>query len=451
MTSNPFLARFDQAPALVNPHQQMQFDASIERASTFMTRLDDRLSSEPVEVAKDLAHNDDGFWPSADSWMARYRPYVVVNGTLHIPVKGVLLHDFGYNLGDWATGYDYITRAIQRGLADGNVKRIALVVNSPGGEVAGCFECADKIFAARSQKPIHGFAHEHGYSAAYAIISAASVIHVSRTGGVGSIGVVTSHMDVSKRMEQLGVKITFIFAGKHKVDGNAYEALSAEVKQRIQTRIDELYGVFVSTVARHRNLDEAAVRETEAKTFTASEALSNGLADKVGPFDEALASFEAELSTETENETMSTQDSSATDQAAAAALDAARNEGMTAGRTEGAANERARISAILGSDEAKTRPVAAMNVAMKTNMAVEDAAAFLANLNEESAAATESTENAGAGAGDNRFNTAMQNGNPDLNGNGGAGGEGAEQQSGASSLIAARQKATGFGPKSNVK
>ena len=448
MTSNSILALFSGALALVNPEQQARFDVCAEQAHAFLMQNADKLAE-----AGHTAQADDGFWPEAGHWLNYYRPYKVVNGTLQIPVKGVLLHNFPYALGDWATGYEYITRALQRGLADGTVQRIAFIVDSPGGMVAGCAECGEKVFEARSVKPIEGFAHESAYSAAYWLISATSKITVSRTGGVGSIGVVTSHTDISERMKQLGAKITFIFAGKHKVDGNAYEPLPDDVKARIQVRIDELYGVFVSTVARHRDLDESAVRETEALCFTATEALSNGLADAIGPLDDALASFEAELSTETENDTMAeAKDTSATEQAAdnTAALDAARAEGTTTGRSEGAKAERERITAIESCDEAKNRPAAARNVAMNTDMSVEQAKTFLAGMPEET---TPTADTAGAGAGANRFDAAMSKDNPNLDGNDAAAGEGGDDQdatvgaTGANALLAARKQATGFGAK----
>lgn len=447
MTSNAILARFDRVPALVDPHQASSFDVCVAKTDAFLTENAARVA--------ESAQADDGFWPEADSWMARYRPYKVVNGTLQIPVKGVLLHDFPYQLFDWATGYEYITRAVERGLADGTVRRIALIVHSPGGEVAGCFECADKIFAARDTKPIEAFAHEYAYSAAYALASSASRITVSRTGGVGSIGVVTSHLDISERMKQLGAKVTFIFAGKHKVDGNGYEPLPEAVRERIQVRIDELYGVFVSAVARHRGLDEQAVRDTEALTFTATEAMSNGLADAVGPLDEALASFEAEMSTEQENETMSTPDNSVSNEAAvAAAREEGKTEGTAAGRTEGAKSERERITAIKGLDEAKSRPAAAEQVAMATDMTVEQAQGFLAGLPEETKG-DDAGANGGAGAGAGRFDAAMKKDNPNLSAND-DGEDGDDEDAttgnaGASALLGARKMATGFGRKPAAK
>lgn len=435
MTSNPLLSRFNQAPALVNPDQVLHFEACLTAGAAHLANVE-----KPIEAISASAHdNDDGFWPEEGSYLSFYRPYRVLNGTLRIDVKGVLINDFPYQIADWLTGYEYISRAVKRGLADPDVKRIALMVNSPGGTVAECFECADLIASAGKQKPIQGFARDYAYSAAYALISATSHVHMSRTGGVGSIGVVTMHSDYSKRMDAMGVKVTFIYAGKHKVDGNPYEPLPDAVKDRMQAQIDELYEVFVSHVARHRTMDEGKVRETEADTFTATEATSNGLADSAGPLDEALASFEAEMSNDTENEQMSQdKDTSATLEAA---VTAARAEGAR----EGATAERARISAILGCEEAQKRPAAAKGVAMDTDMSVDAATAFLAKLPEEAApAAAKGGEGAGVGA--NRFDAAMSaTGNPNLSGN--AEVEAANESSGAQALIAARKAATGFGPK----
>ncbi|WP_201829590.1 S49 family peptidase [Microvirga zambiensis] len=371
---NSLLASFDLQPSLIAVEMKGMFEACLSRASSIL---------ESIEKAEAPAVMADDFWFDASDWRSVYRPYIVKDGVLLIPIKGVLLHDFGYQLGSWATGYNYIWKAFERGLADGNVKGIALIIDSPGGHVAGNFDLVDKMFAARGDKPIRAFAAESAYSAAYSIASVADKIVVSRTGGVGSIGVVTFHIDISKAMDASGIKITFIHAGKHKVDGNAYEALPDDVKDRIQARIDELYGVFVSTVARNRGMDEQAIRKTEALTFTATQALSNGLADEIGSLEDSTAAFAAELFPETEDDEMSTQDKAAADKAA---LDTARAEGRTegekagreAGVKEGATAERTRVKAILGSDEAKGREDLASHYAFDTDDAPEKAIAAMA-------------------------------------------------------------------------
>lgn len=394
-TLHPIAARFASTDLMVDPSKKPQ----IEAALMALARSDEVVRADAWCAAADAS----GFWPEAGHWMNAYRPYTVVDGVLQIPVKGVLLHDFTYCFG-WATGYDYIWQAFKRGMEDGGVRGIALVIDSGGGEVAGNFDLVDKMFALRGEKPVRAFAAEHAYSAAYSIASVADRVIVSRTGGVGSIGVVTTHSDWSKFWSDVGIQFTFIFAGKHKVDGNPYESLPEDVKARIQSRIDALYSVFVATVARNRSMDEKAVRATEALTFMASDAVSNGLADEIGSLEDALAEFMADLN-EGEDQMSDKQDKPTMfDQAA---LDAARAEGMAAGRTEGITAERQRLQGILALDSAKQRRVQAINFAVKTDLSVEAVDGLLTEAPVEAEAKAEKP----AGA---DFDKAMQTGNPQV-------------------------------------
>lgn len=376
---HPIMAMFAASTLMVSPTAEAEVNACINA-----------IAAHPraAEFFYDAPSAEDTFWPEPDSWLAQYRPYVVdADGILHIPVKGVLLNDFGFALGNYATGYDYIWQAFKRGLEDSNVKGIALIINSPGGLVAGNFELVDKMYARRGEKPLRAFAADHAYSAAYSICSVADLgeINVTRTGGVGSIGVVIGHMDVSQAMATAGYKMTFIHYGKHKVDGNPYEPLPADVKARIQSRIDEMGEIFVSTVARNRGMDEKAIRDTEALTFTASEAVANGLADKIGTLEDAVAAFAADLSSTDGDEEMSNnQDTAAANEAA---VNDARTEGRADGFAAGATAERTRIAAILDAPEAEGKQKLARHLAFATGSTAEDAIGMLAVAAAEAAPA----------------------------------------------------------------
>lgn len=419
---HPLLESVADRPLLIAEGSASLFQASIQYVVSH-ERAEEMLSSPRMS---DMA--DDDFWgDGTDEWMNFIRPYVVVNGVLQIPISGVLLNRFPYQLGRWATGYDYIERAMQRGMEDLNVKGIALVIDSPGGEVAGCFELVDKIYEMRGDKEIRAFSADHAYSAAYALASVADSIAVTRSGGTGSVGVVTAHVDFSENLKQTGVKVTFIHAGKHKVDGNAYEALPDDVKARIQARIDKIYGVFTSTVARNRNMSEDDVRKTEALTYDAEDSLSVGFADRIGALEDEMIEFYACVAEpEGEQMTVKTNDSSATDTAAqTAAVASAREEGVTAGRAEGAKAERTRITAILGSDEGKARPKAAMSLAMKSNEDSATVISMLGDLPEEKAAVVEPPKTEAKGK--SGFNLAMEKSNPGVGAN--DGGDKTEAQS----------------------
>lgn len=292
-----------------------------------------------------------------DSQSAR-KPYKMVGDMAVIPVTGVLLHRFGWSFG-FATGYDYVRALFDIALQDEDVEGIIFDIHSGGGQVDGCFELADHIYDNRGVKPSVAVVNAHAYSAAYMIASAAGKIVVPKTGGAGSIGVVTMHADMSQVLDRIGVKITFIHAGKHKVDGNPYQALPDDVRERIQARIDESYGMFVDAVARNRGLSTEAVKATEAQTFSAKEAVSLGLVDAVASPEEAMTAFVAELNGESKETVMAIQDK-ATQKAGQQAADAGGNEDVftqadldaakAEGVTEGRKMERERFGAVMESE-----------------------------------------------------------------------------------------------------
>jgi signal peptide peptidase SppA len=372
------MARMKQSPLLLQP----------ESEDLFMHSINEMLAHESYADAMETSDTmlADDFWDDEDDFISWLRPYNVRDGALVIPVKGVLMNKLSIKFGSWATGYQYIERAFERGLEDPEVTAIIFDIDSPGGEVAGNFELAEKIASHRGEKPMRAVANDYAFSAAYSLATAADSITMARSGGVGSVGVVTMHMDMSERMEKMGVKVTFIHAGKHKVDGNPYEALPDAVKGRIQERIDRIYGEFVSLVADNRGMEEQAVRDTEALTYDVSNAVDIGFADRIGTMDEELV----ELTTSTEMEqTMATQTPKKTNATTATEggitqeqMDAA----VASARTEGATAERERTSAIMDSEEAKDRPAAARALA-DTGMDADAAITALGKMPKETAAA----------------------------------------------------------------
>lgn len=378
------------------------------------------------------------FWPAPDSWMSQYRPYKVVNGTLMINVKGMLIHNYGYQVGDWATGYEYLRQCIVRGFGDIEVKRIAMICNSGGGHVAGNFDLVDQIFNLRGTKPIEAFVNEHAYSACYSLASACDKITLTRTSGVGSVGVLTSHVDYSKYLEKAGIEITLLAVGEFKTEGNSYEPLSAAAKERTINRLTGIYNIFTSTVARNLNISEDIVRGTKALTFSADDAVNLGLAHAISSFDSAITAYASGTTLTNEDDSMSNETENAeAAKAETAKLDAARSEGMAIGAT----NERARISGILGCDEAKTRSTLANHIAMNTDMSVEAAKGILGNSAEEKqvVAKTETTTTT------NAFAAAMDGTeNPDISADGS---QTEVEANSAQSILADYRSATGEKPR----
>lgn len=318
------------------------------------------------------------------------KPFAFSEGVAIIPVQGCLINRCDWSWGGWITGYNFIRSQVQAAANDPDVESIILDVDSGGGEAAGCFELCDDIYAAREAKNIVAVVDSNCYSAAYAIASAAHKIIVTPSGGAGSIGVVATHVNMAGAMTKMGIEVTFVFAGSHKVDGNPFEALPQDVKDIIQANVDLSYDAFVAQVARNRGLSDAEVRATQAQCFRAPDALKLGLIDAIEPPSKALAVFtdvlmvddddegqgddptpvDPEPNEEELNMTDTTNKPAAVDQAAhEAAVREAANAATVA--------ERARVSGIMGSEEAKGRSALANHLAMNTSMSVDEAKAVL--------------------------------------------------------------------------
>ena len=254
------------------------------KAEVVMAALSDRLGIS--HIAHLNGHNsmaleeDYGDFRSAGT--TSRNGYDLVAGVAIIPITGTLVQKLG-TLRPYSgmTGYDGIRQNILAALSDPEVRALALDIDSPGGEVSGCFDLADMIYQSRGTKPIWGILDEAAYSAAYAIASACDYITVPRTGGTGSIGVISMHVDWSKALDSSGFKVTFITYGDRKADGAAEIPLSPDALVRFQSDIDTMGELFVNTVARNRALDPETVRDTQAATYLGKSGVELGLADIV--------------------------------------------------------------------------------------------------------------------------------------------------------------------------
>lgn len=213
-------------------------------------------------------------------------------GIALIPVVGTLVRrTLGMEAASGLTSYGEIAALVDEALADTSVEGILLDVDSPGGEAGGVFELGERIRAADAVKPVWAIANDAAFSAAYAIGCAASRLTLTRTAGVGSIGVIAMHVDQTVRDAQQGYHYTAITAGSCKNDFSPHEALDREASARLQAEVDRLYGLFVDHVATLRQIDPKVVRATEAGLYFGADAIHAGLADGVASFDATLAEF----------------------------------------------------------------------------------------------------------------------------------------------------------------
>ena len=218
------------------------------------------------------------------------------SGIAVIPIYGTLVRRTqGLEAQSGLTSYAGIAQSLEAALANPSVAAILLDIDSPGGESSGVFDLADRIRAATAIKPVWAVANDMAFSAAYALGSAASRLIVSRTGGVGSIGVIAMHVDQSVKDQQDGIAYTAVFAGDRKNDLNPHAPISGEAHSFLQGEVNRIYDLFATTVAKHRGMGVNTIKNTQAALYFGTDAVASGLADDVGTLDDAILQINSML------------------------------------------------------------------------------------------------------------------------------------------------------------
>jgi capsid assembly protease len=185
---------------------------------------------------------------------------------------------------DWYAETDYsdIRAQVKRALADPGTKTIDLLIDSPGGSVLGLPETADVIHAANRTKPVRAFVAGIAASAAYWLASQASTITLTPSGEVGSVGVLDLHADITKALDNSGVKITAVTAGEHKVERAPFTPLSDDAKAHMQEGVNAWYGDFLTAIRRGRGIRaHAGSTFGGGRMLRAPDALVSGMVDFV--------------------------------------------------------------------------------------------------------------------------------------------------------------------------
>lgn len=312
--------------------------------------------------------------------------YVVKNRIAIIVVKGALVSSMLSGAERWgAMTYEDLTEKVEHAVNNPGVDKVLIRFHSPGGAVTGCAEAAAKIDKLSEVKEIWSHC-TMATSAAYWLASATNRIISDPAGVLGSIGVIMTHMDFSKYLEEWGVKATHIFSGAHKADGSAYNPLDDSARARYQEDVDQLRAQFVTAISSFRGVDEKGLFETEARTYYGSAALENQLCDDIAFFDDvfnmmASQDVSQKSSTNRKDATMAKKSFSDTG-LKAKDQDVDDEKEKKDGKTDDESGsdgadakvaERNRISAILSCEEAKGREGLAQSLALNSSMSVDEA------------------------------------------------------------------------------
>lgn len=172
-----------------------------------------------------------------------------------------------------------------------NIGATVLSFDTPGGIAYGLPEAADAIRAMAQVKPIYGYVKAEAASAGYWLATATTKIFAQPSTKVGSIGVVTIHMNMEKRLEQEGVEVTVISSSKYKMEGHPFGPLGDEARATLQASVDRYDGVFHGAVAEGRGVTKGTVRNDfgQGRMVDPEKAKAAGMIDGIATLPELLA------------------------------------------------------------------------------------------------------------------------------------------------------------------
>ena len=228
-----------------------------------------------------------------DSIFSSASPNEVVTGFGHDYIGTLYVEDTIDEYGSGLYNHQYLLNAIDAMIEDDENKGMILYVNTPGGSVYASDELYLKIkeYQEKTKRPVYSSMQSQATSGGYYISACADKIIANRNCWTGSIGVTMgTFIDVSELLSNLGVKTTTVTAGNNKAMGSNTEPMTDEQKAIFQGLVDESYEQFIGIIAEGRKMTVANVKAlADGRIYTAKQALDNGLIDKIGTYEEAVA------------------------------------------------------------------------------------------------------------------------------------------------------------------
>lgn len=207
-------------------------------------------------------------------------PMPYIDGSISvIPVYGTIAHKVGkMEKACGVVDVKDIKAWYTKALNDSNVSAIVFDIDSGGGFVTGVPELAQYIRDNRGTKPTAAFTDSIMASAAHYIAGGSELIFSTKTAEVGSIGVYSYFLDLSRMYEAEGAKVELFSDGKFKGMGLPGMSLTEEQRAYLQSEVEEMGKEFKSFMRVDRDLSDETL---QGQTFNGPKGKQAGLIDGV--------------------------------------------------------------------------------------------------------------------------------------------------------------------------
>jgi protease IV len=176
-----------------------------------------------------------------------------------------------------------LLEAIRDAGKDSSVKGLIVLIDSPGGSVAGGESLFRAIRFVAEKKPVVAVMGGLAASAGYMIAMPANRVFASEATVTGSIGVLLETGEVSGLLDKLGVTAEAITSGPLKDQPSLTRPLTPAGRDALRSIVMDMYDQFVGMVATGRHMDPDAVRAlADGRAYTGRQALKLGLIDAIG-------------------------------------------------------------------------------------------------------------------------------------------------------------------------
>lgn len=187
-------------------------------------------------------------------------------------------------------GEGSINRSLKEAREDDNVKAVVLRVDSPGGSALVSDLIWREIELTKKVKPVVVSMGNLAASGGYYIACNANTIFAEPTTITGSIGVFGMLPNVHGFATKYGVNAEQVQTHKNAIGYSIFEPISEEYKAFASEGVDRVYKTFINRVAVGRKMTIDQVDAiAQGRIWTGTDAIKNGLVDKLGNLDAAIA------------------------------------------------------------------------------------------------------------------------------------------------------------------
>jgi protease-4 len=167
-----------------------------------------------------------------------------------------------------------------------------LRVNSPGGSSLASDVIWREVMLTKKVKPIIVSMGDVAASGGYYIACAADSIYAEPNTITGSIGIFAVLPNMQKFFnDKLGITFDGVKTGKYADLGDVSRPLTPEERAILQKSVNRGYDTFTKAVAEGRKKSQAYINSIgQGRVWTGEQALKNGLVDKLGNINDAVAS-----------------------------------------------------------------------------------------------------------------------------------------------------------------